>query len=128
MARDILTQNAFVANGSLADPTGTTITPANGAVLNKTKPELIVLRVANTAATPKNVTIKAGPNPPALAGGQGDLVVAITNGTTKWVGPFESGRFIQPTTTDGVVGGGVHVDFESGMTGSCTAFLVPRNT
>src|SRR2546423_10596249 len=127
MARTNLPLSNLVANGSLADPAGTAIDQANGmnvAIVTTAIPsaphlDKVMLRVANTAGTPKNVTIKKGSDSAlAFRAGLGDLVVAVTNATTKWVGPFEIARFSQAD-------GSLNVDFESGMTGTITAFMAP---
>ncbi|HEY9476476.1 MAG TPA: hypothetical protein VIS06_21830 [Mycobacteriales bacterium] len=122
MARTAVAYSNLVANSNLADPAGTTIDATNSHVIDAAQPELTVLRVTNTAASDKVVTVKAGPNPPALAGGLGDLAVTVvaTSGV-QWIGPFESGRFIQAD-------GSMLVDIASGHAGKITAFLVPRNT
>jgi hypothetical protein len=118
--------NNLVANGNLADAGVTTASAASGAgngvkvpsiTAGSTRsfPEYTLLRVVN-GATPGNVLVKAGPNPPALAGGQGDLTVAVGASATQWVGPFESGRFIQ---SDG------SMLVETTQTMTVTAFLIP---
>lgn len=118
--------NNLVANGNLADAGVTTASAASGAGngvqvpaispnRRQSFPEQTLLRIVN-GATPGNVVVKAGPNPPALAGGQGDLTVAVGASATQWLGPFESGRFIQ---TDG------SMLVETTQTMTVTAFLVP---
>ncbi|MCC5574481.1 hypothetical protein IMZ11_02345 [Microtetraspora sp. AC03309] len=129
MARTAVAYSNLVPNGNLADPTGTATNAGagNGHVIpaagpnGKAFPELTILRVI-AGATGGNVTVKAGTNPPALAAGQGDLVVAVANSGTQWIGPFESGRFLQ---SDGTI----LVDIAAGfVAGTITAFKVPRNT
>lgn len=131
MARTAIPVNKFLANNttSLPDPTGTAIDQANGmnvALAPNTIPagdsaEALVLRVHNTAVAAHNVTIDAGVNPPSFRAGIGALVVAVTNATTKWVGPLEPARFLQAD-------GSVNVDFDAGFTGDITAFVVPAHT
>ena len=130
MAITALPINNFVANGSLADPTGVAISsgaanrgqvpsvPTPPAKVNA-KPELLLLRVANASGGAANVIVKAGAYPPALASGQGDLTVSAPNSATTWLGPFESGRFLQ---ADG------SVLVETAATMTITAFGFPRNT
>lgn len=121
MARTAVPYSALVANSDLADPSGTALDATNHHVVNAAEPEKTVLRITNTSGASKVVTVKAGPNPPAVAGGLGNLSVTVANGATRWVGPFESGRFLQ---TDGTM----QVDLAAGHTGAITAFKVPRNT
>lgn len=121
MARTALTLTKLTANGSVADPAGNAVDVANGHVL--TLPagatlEEIMLEVNLTFAGAKNVTIKAGSNPPALEAGQGDLVVAINN-AVRLIGPLTSGRFLQ-------AGGLLFVDLEAAATGTIKAIRLPR--
>ncbi|MEU1805843.1 hypothetical protein [Streptomyces sp. NPDC019937] len=129
MARTAVAYSNLIPNGNLADPAGTATNAGagNGHVIPATQPgadalpELTILRVT-AGATGGNVTVKAGTNPPAIAAGQGDLVVAVANSATQWIGPFESGRFLQND-------GSMLVDIATGfVAGTITAFRVPRNT
>lgn len=119
MARTAVSYSALVPNSALADPAGTSISSGvgNGGQVAHAKPELTVLRAVFTTAG--NVTVKAGGNPPALAAGQGDLTVAVGLNGVEWLGPFESGRFLQ---SDG------SLIVETTQTVTLTAFSVPRNT
>lgn len=122
MARTVLPYSTLVANSNLTDPAGTTIDQANGMYIAASRPELTLLRVANTNGTARVVTVKAGDSPPALAAGQGDLAVTVGATTgVQWVGPFESGRFIQADGT-------IEIDFAASFAGTITAFRVPRGT
>ena len=123
MARTAVAYSSLVANSNLADPAGTTIDSTlvtNGVKISAAFSERTILRVANTAGADKIVTVNAGDYPPAMAAGLGNLAttVAATSGV-QWIGPFESGRFLQ---SDGTI----EVDFASGTTGTITAFLVPK--
>jgi hypothetical protein len=126
MARTALTPRALVANGNLNGATGATTIDStlvtNGAVITGAEPERTVLRVANTEASTNVLTVRKGDNPPALAAGQGDLAVTIaaTSGV-QYIGPLESGRFLQAD-------GSLEIDFETGMTGTIEALLLPRAT
>ena len=124
-----LVGEASVALGTytgLADPAGTAIDQANGmnVVLATTAipaapgAELLLLRVANTAAAAHNVILRAGAYPPAFESMKGDQTVSVTNATTRWVGPLEYARHAQAD-------GSINVDFDTGFTGTITAFLVP---
>ena len=123
MARTAVPYSNLVPNASLADPAGTATNAGvgNGHSIAAAVPELTLLRVV-AGATGGNVTVKAGTLPLAIASGQGDLVVAVANSATAWIGPFESGRFLQ---NDGTL----LVDIATGfVAGTITAFKVPRNT
>jgi len=129
MARTAVAYSNWVPNSDLADPAGTATNAGvgNGHVIPAAQPgadavpELMVLRVV-AGSTGGNVTIKAGTLPLAIASGQGDLVVAVANSATRWIGPFESGRFLQND-------GSVLVDIATAfVAGTITAFRFPRNT
>jgi len=112
-----------LGGGDVADPTGTTIDSTlvtNGVVINSADPTRTVLRVNNSAGSTKKVTIRAGD-----AGGaawmrtQGDTEVSVAASGTHWIGPLSEARYSQS-------GGKLHVDFESGFTGTVTAFQLSR--
>lgn len=118
-----LTYTNTVPNGNVLQPAGTTLVaaPTNNMQLANAFPELTVLRVNNTDDdTALTLTVKAGDYPPALAAGQGDLAVSIAFGTTQYVGPFESGRFVQSD-------GSLMIE-SSTVTGTITALKIARNT
>jgi len=119
MSRTAVAYSALLPNSALADPAGTSISSGvgNGGQISKALPELTLLRAVFTTAG--NVTVKAGAMPPALAAGQGDLTVAVGTSGVEWLGPFESGRFLQ---NDG------SLIVETTQTVTLTAFSVPRNT
>lgn len=119
MARTNVPLSAWTPDAGLADPAGTTADATNGHNVPAVgQSQRVVLRVANSAGASKNVTVKAGNNPPAQRAGLSDKVVAVGAGATVWIGPLSSDRFIQ---TDG----SVNVDLESGLTGTITAFQWP---
>jgi hypothetical protein len=123
MARTAVPYSNMVANSSLDDPAGTNLNPGagNGHSIADALPEYTVLRIDNTAASEADITIVAGDNPPALAAGQGNLVIPVAATSVEWIGPVESGRFLQ---SDGTL----LIDVEAGATGTITAFKVPRYT
>src|SRR5579875_3439268 len=131
MARTNLPQTAWSPNGSIAAPTATAIDAVNGMnvqVPNTGVPAAstmanCILQVSNTAAAAYNVTIDAGvgggPTPgPAYRSGKGSLIVNVPASSTVFIGPFESARFAQ-------LDGSLNIDFQSGMTGTITAFVMP---
>lgn len=129
MSRTQVPYSNLVPNGELADPAGTSVSSGagNGGQIpdvspnrRQSVPELTLLRISNASGSTGTATVKAGTNPPSLAAGQGDFTTTnITTGSVRWVGPFESGRFIQ---TDG------SIIVETTQTMSITAFKFPRNT
>lgn len=122
MARTAVTVNTLSPNASVAAPTTTAIDPTNGHYVACPGPlEELFIIIGATYAGSKNYTFLAGDNPPAFNAGQGNLVVAANN-TTKWVGPFTSARFVQ----SGAESGYLHIDVESGATGTIAAVYVPR--
>lgn len=131
MARTNLPISAFVANGNLSDPAGTAIDATNGMNVVMTTETIppsydafrgVFLRVANTFAGAKHVIVRAGAsNPPAFRKDIGDLSVSVAASTgVQWVGPLDMARFAQSDDS-------INVDFDSGMTGTITAFVAPRN-
>lgn len=120
MARTAVAYSTLSTNSNIADPSGTSISSGagNGGQIAKAAPELTVLRVSNASGGSGTITLLAGANPPALAAGQGNLVVTVANSATGWVGPIESGRFLQ---SDG------SLIFESSVALTVTAFKVPRH-
>ncbi|MFJ6615450.1 hypothetical protein ACIQPT_34820 [Streptomyces sp. NPDC091289] len=123
MATTQLAYSNLVPNGNLAQPAGTALVaaPTNDMQLADAFPELTVLRVTNSDDdTALTITVKAGDHPPALAAGQGDLAVSVAFGATQFIGPFESGRFVQ---NDGSM-----LIESTTTTGTITALRVPRNT
>src|SRR5687768_718167 len=122
MARTAIVPRALVANGNLTGATGATTIDStlvtNGVVVAAAHPERTLIRVTNTEGSTNTVTVNAGDNPPAYAAGSGALVVTVaaTSGI-QYIGPFESGRFLQ---SDGTI----EVDFESGMTGAIDVLLI----
>jgi hypothetical protein len=122
MARTAITVSDLVLNSTLANPAGTTIDATNHHVINDGDCERLILRITNTTASTKIATVKAGDNPPALAAGQGDLSVSLTDGSTTPQTAFvvlESARFKQ---SDGTI----LIDLAASMTGSITAFKLPK--
>lgn|SRR5574338_761317 len=122
MSTTAVAYTELVANDDIADPAGTAITSGagNGGKISDAFPELTILRVDNASGGNATVTVLAGDNPPALAAGLGNLTSGtISTGTQAFVGPFESGRFLQND-------GSMIVECSANVT--LAAFLVPRNT
>ena len=116
MPRTVIAMASSVRDSSIAAPATTVIDAAlvtNGLVVESPNLNRLMVTVNNTAATAKLVTIRAGANPPASLGSQGDLVGSVGNAATREFGPLTSGRFMQPT-------GHLHIDFKVGTTGFVT--------
>lgn len=112
-----VTYSALSTNGSLADPAGTSIADAGTGTIAAAVPEQTVLRIVN-GATATSFVLAAGDLPLAIASGQGDLTVAVAASATEWVGPIESGRFLQD---DG------SLSFTVSKAATVTAFKVAKN-
>ncbi|MEU0133395.1 hypothetical protein ABZ172_05040 [Streptomyces sp. NPDC006296] len=121
MARTAVPYSSLLPNGALADPAGTAVTSGagNGGQVANAFPELTLLRVSNASGGSGTATLLAGAQPVAIASGQGPLTVTVANSATQWIGPVESGRFVQND-------GSLIVEASVAMT--VTAFRVPRNT
>lgn len=126
MARDAITIAAGTMHAAVADPVGTTITPANGGYLaagGDTAGLLVIIR--NTTVSAKIVTFKEGVYSPGLTAGQGDLALSIGASSVKYVF-LESARFVQNIdSANSYPAGRIDVDFESAMTGTITAVRLP---
>lgn len=126
MARTNLPTSTLAGEALLTDPAGTAIDQANGmnvalasgAIPSAPSVNLLLLRVANSAAGAHNVIVRAGVYPPAFRSGLGDLTLSVPAGATRWIGPLEGARHVQAD-------GSLNVDFDAGTTGTITAFLVP---
>ncbi len=79
----------------------------------------IVLRVINTAATPKILTIQAGDPYYAHRAALGDIAITVPASSAELeIAGLEASRVVQTA-------GAVWVDFEAGFTGTLHAALVP---
>lgn len=125
MARTAAPYSTPPVNGSIADPAGVSSASGagNGVQIPATSgggalPEQTLLRVSNASGGSGTITVKAGSLPLAIAANQGDLTVTVANSATVWLGPLESGRFLQ---NDG------SLICESSVAMTVTAFKVPRH-
>lgn len=116
MARTAIPITSLPANAGTAPVAGTAADPTNGhAIAAGSDMRRILLHVKNTAAAAKNVTIKAGANPPAVRAGVGDLVISVPATTGERFVVLESARFAQAN-------GDINVDLEAGTTGNQAAY------
>lgn len=118
MARTAITVDALTESSASA-PTSTTIDATNSHVIAATaKVGKTVLRINNTTASTKTITVLAGDNPPAHAAGQGDLTISLTQNQTKVV-CLDTSRFLQDDGT-------VNLDVAASMTGTIEAYQLPQ--
>jgi hypothetical protein len=125
MPRTAVVPRQLAKNSNLIGTTGSTTIDAtlvtNGVTIANARPEQLFIRVANTEGSTNTVTVKAGVAPPALRGGQGDLVVTVAATTgVQYMGPFESDKYLQAD-------GSIWFDFETAMTGTFDALYWPRD-
>ena len=128
MARVALPYSNLTSNLDIADPTGVATVAGAGNGLQvpdispnrrQSVPEFTLLRAANASGGSGTITLLAGTNPPNVAAGVGNLTATVANGATRWIGPFESNRFIQ---SDG------SLIMETSVVMTVTAFRVPSTT
>ena len=123
MARSAVTITTLAGNTWGAQPTGNDLDPTNGHVITPTCPvNELVIEITHTTASEKDVTVKAGDNPPANAQGKGDLVEAFGAGNVTPVVKrivLDSSRFLQ---NDGTI----EIDVEASATGKIRCFKVSR--
>lgn len=119
MARDNVAITPLACSDGVAEPSGTTITPANGASIDAGgDTRKLVIRVTNTHGSDHTVTLKAGVSPPAFRQGLGDASVTVPATTGVRYLTAESARFVQAD-------GSIWLDFETDMTGKVMAFRLP---
>lgn len=122
MPRTAVVPTTFTANAATTRPAGTTIDATlvtNGVVIADAPFAELVVEIDKQATSDHDVTFAAGDDPPAIAAGQGALVVNFDEDDIKLVGPFTGARFAQDT-------GDLHIDFETGTTGTLRAYRIPR--
>lgn len=122
MATTTLTYTDLTSNAGVARPAGTTLVaaPTDDMSVEHVTLEETVLDVTNSnGAATIDITVKAGAYPPAWAAGQGDLVVTVAADGTAYIGPLDSGRFLQAD-------GSVTIE-SSATTGTIRVLRVPRD-
>lgn len=122
MADTAVTLTSLGLSAETADPAGTSIVHADTHVITPTKGTgKLAIRLVNTTASTKTMTILAGDNPPAQSAGQGDLTISFGAGNVtpvvKWV-VVESARFIQDNGT-------IRITVAASTTGTISAFQLP---
>lgn len=119
MARTNVPVTAVTANAENENPATTALDATNQHVIPAGSDSgRLLLRITNTFAGSKVVTVKAGVNPPAFRAGIGDL--AITMGAQNDVAYvlLESARFAQAN-------GDIYIDLAASMTGTILALRLP---
>jgi len=143
MARTSVPVTTLTSETAVADPAGTALDATDHHVIDCAgiPIEELAIRVVNTTASEKTVTVVAGDSPPADQAGLGPLSIVcdaatvdtyyltqavdaesieITTPVVEWASGLISARHLQ---SDGTV----NVDVESGMTGTISAFRIPRH-
>jgi hypothetical protein len=109
----------LLANAENENPASTAIDAANNHVIPAgAKTRRLLLRIVNTFAGSKTVTIKAGVNPPSVRAGIGDLAVVMGAQNDVAYVVLESARFAQAN-------GDIYVDVAAATTGSILALRLP---
>jgi len=123
MARDDVTTTKLTAGLEVVEPAGVAINTTNGSrvlfgVVTGSaaggKSRRVVLRITNTAASTKVVTIPKGP----AAQDAADIVTAAIAATTGVVYVAVGTKYVQAD-------GGIYVNFVAGHTGVVQAFEMP---
>ncbi len=123
MARDDVTTTKLTAGLEVVEPAGVAINTTNGSrvlfgVVSGSaaggKSRRVVLRITNTAASTKVVTIPKGP----AAQDAADIVTAAIAATTGVVYVAVGTKYVQAD-------GGIYVNFVAGHTGVVQAFEMP---
>jgi len=118
MARSAITLTDLSVNAAVAWATEVEISAADGASLDVGgKTDKVMLVILNNYAGSKDVTIKAGANPPAFRADLGDLTITFAQDAQKCI-VLESARFVQSD-------GKIYIDFAASMTGHLWAYRLP---
>ena len=126
MARTNLPLTVLTQDGGAVAPSTTAVDVANGmniamassAIPSGSNALGLVIVFNQTFAGAKNITIRAGANPPAFRKDKGDLQVSA-NAQVAYVGPLDPARYMQAD-------GSINIDFDSGTTGTVLALLLPH--
>lgn len=119
MARTNVPVTAVVANAENENPATTSIDATNNHVIPAgSDTGRLLLRIINTFAGSKVVTVKAGVNPPAVRSGIGDLAITMAAQNDVAYVLLESGRFAQAN-------GDIYIDVAAATTGSILALRLP---
>lgn len=119
MARTNVPVTAVTANAENENPATTAIDATNNHVIPAgSVTDRLLLRIVNTFAGSKVVTIKAGVNPPAVRSGLGDLAITMAAQNDVAYVVIESARFAQAD-------GSINIDVAAATTGSILALRLP---
>lgn len=129
------TQAVDAANGNILPFNITNVPPTFG-------PFKVILAVTNGGSGSINAILRAAGYTGAAGGAAnsglpvpanvvftqgtvGDLVVAVAAGTTEYIGPLTTDRYVQPNH---VTGGDLWIDWSSGTSVTVSALIWPTNT
>lgn len=119
MARTNVPVLTLAANAENENPATTALDATNGHIVPVLgRAGRVLLRIVNTFAGSKTVTIKAGVNPPAFRAGTGDLVITMGAQNDVALVLVESARFAQAD-------GSIWIDLAASMTGTIQASRIP---
>lgn len=118
MARTAVTINNLALGSHIADPTADAIDAANGMYV-AAQNYRVLLRIKNTFAGAKTITVAAGNRPPAIVAAA--AAQSYAQDEVKWylLEPAGGARHSQAD-------GKTNIDFAAGTTGEITAFLLPQ--
>lgn len=121
MARTNVPVTALTANAENENPATTAIDATNNHVIPAGGDMgRLLLRIVNTFAGSKVVTVKAGVNPPAFRAGLGDLAITMAAQNDVAYVLLEAARFAQAN-------GDIYVDVAAATTGSILAMRLPAS-
>ena len=122
MADTAITLTPLSLNTAALNTAGTAIVHANTHVITPTKRlDKVLVRIINTTASEKAITVLAGDSPPAGSAGQGDLTITLAAGdsTPTFANVvLESARFLQDNGT-------IRINVAASTTGTIAAFQLP---
>jgi hypothetical protein len=116
MPRETLEIAALPVNAFTAPDGGSTLAnvATNGGRILSTDSQRLLVRITQTHAVAKLITVLAGDNPPALCAGQGALTKSMVQNAV-WYLVLESARFAQNN-------GEIHIDAAADATGTVEVY------
>lgn len=128
------TQAADASNGNILPMAPAAGTPTFGphrvilAVTNAdASPHTVILRGAGYTGAPAGAANSGLPKPQDTVftqGSLGDASFPVVNGTTRYIGPLTTDRFVQP---NGTTGGDLWIDWSAATSMTISAILLPTN-
>ena len=110
--------NRLIIGGSLVEPATAAIDATNGNTIAMPAGgwDRVVLRVVNTFAGAKSVTLKAGASSAAII--PGDYTISMAQNEIRYIPVTPSARYMQPD-------GSITLNYTAGMTGTVQVLIVP---